>query len=227
MCPIISAAGKLFPGVFIFPLVKVSQKMRDSVPFGWIALANSSGWMTEDCFLLLLKHFRKQITCSPEKPKLVTMDNHISHMGYSVVMYAKQEGLILQTFPPHTSHAIQPLDRCVYGPLKRFLREAHDRWIRKHPGGRITVYDVPGISDEPIRKAFSEHNIKKAFSATGIYPFNRNAIPDSMYSLSIATDLPGKIKFTITYIIPTLYVIFYLFYSNCSHSTYGSDGAYY
>jgi hypothetical protein len=192
MCPFISASGKLYPGVFVFPLVKVSQKMKDAVPFGWLALANPSGWMDEESFLILLKHFRKQIICSPKKPVLVFLDNHGSQIGYSIVMYALEQGIILMTLPPNTSHASQPLDRCVYGLFKRFLKDAHDFWLRIHPGLRITIHDVPVISDEPIKKAFTVKNIMKAFEATGIFPLDRKAIPEKMYALSKATDLPGE-----------------------------------
>ena len=192
MCPMISADGKYYPGVFIFPRVSVSQEMKDVVPHGWLALANPSGWMDENCFLLFLKHIRKQITCSPSKPVLMIVDGHSSHCGFSVANYCKEQGIVLQTLPPHTSHASQPLDRCVYGPFKRYLVQSHDEFLRKTPGQPIRIYDVPIVSEEPLKKAFTEKNIKKAFSATGIWPLNRDAIPDSMYFLSNTTDLPGK-----------------------------------
>ena len=63
--------------------------------------------------------------------------------------------------------------------------------MREHPGQRITIYDVPLLSKPAIARAFSEHNIKKGFKATGLYPFDRNAIPDSMFAPSTVTDLPG------------------------------------
>lgn len=212
MCPFISASGKFYPGVFVFPLVNLSQRMIDSVPFGWLALANPSGWMDEGSFLILLKHFRKQIVCSPSNPVLVFLDNHGSHVGYSIVMYALEEGIILMTLPPHTSHAPQPLDRCVYGPFKRFLKDAHDLWIRLHPGLRITIYDVPMISEEPIKKAFIAKNILKAFLATGLFPFNRKAIPNSMYALSRTTNLPGEVVYTF------YFIYIFLFFPYCIES---------
>lgn len=89
-------------------------------------LANPSGWMDEESFLILLKHFRKQIVCLPKKTVLVFLDNHRSHIGYSIVMYALEQGRIFMTLPPHTSNVSQPLDRCVYGLLKRFLKYAND-----------------------------------------------------------------------------------------------------
>ena len=199
----ISADGKLYPGVFIFPRAKLCDEMV--VPHGWLASANKSGYMDEPSFLKLLKHLRNQITCCPERPVLMLVDGHSSHVGYSIAMYCKQEGIILQTLPPHTSHASQPLDRGVYSAFKRYLKEGHEDWIRNHPGQAIKIYDVPIISEPAIKKAFSSNNIIKDFKATGIYPFSRTAIPGSMYSLAIPTDLPGE-KVTSN--------IIFVFYSN-------------
>ncbi|KAL3272558.1 hypothetical protein HHI36_014029 [Cryptolaemus montrouzieri] len=33
---------------------------------------------------------------------------------------AKANGVILLTLPPHTSHKLQPMDRAIYKPLKRY-----------------------------------------------------------------------------------------------------------
>lgn len=52
-------------------------------------------------------------------------------------------------------------------------------------------YEIPLLSKPALQRAFTEKNIKKGFKATGLFPFNRNAIPDSMYAPSIVTDLPG------------------------------------
>ncbi|KAI9562433.1 hypothetical protein GHT06_009863 [Daphnia sinensis] len=107
-------------------------------------------------------------------------------------MYCKEEGIILQTFPPNTSHGSQPLDRTFYGPFKRYLKQVHDEFMRRNPGKAITIYDVPIISKLAIEKAFTELNIKKGFSATGIFPLNHTAIPEKMYSLSKTSDLSGE-----------------------------------
>ncbi|XP_045023804.1 uncharacterized protein LOC116934982 [Daphnia magna] len=192
MLPFVNASGKLFGGVFVFPRKKVSEKMKN-LPEGFIALAHSSGWMTEENFLIALKHFHSQVQSRPtkEKPILLFLDNHISHMGYSICIFAKENGIILQTLPPHTSHASQPLDRTTFGPFKSNLADSHSDWMREHPGQRISIYEIPLLSKPALQRAFTEKNIKKGFKATGLFPFNRNAIPDSMYAPSIVTDLPA------------------------------------
>ena len=123
------------------------------------------------------------------------MDNHISHMGYSVCVFAKDNGIVLQTLVPHTSHGTQPLDRTCFGPFKSYLGDSHAEWMRSHPGQRISIYEVPLLSKQAILRAFTVNNIKKGFEATGLYPFNRNAIPESMVAPSSVTDLPGRLIF--------------------------------
>jgi hypothetical protein len=52
MLSFVNAAGKLFPGVFVFPRKKVNDKMKN-MPQGFIPLAYPSGWMTENNFFVL------------------------------------------------------------------------------------------------------------------------------------------------------------------------------
>ncbi len=137
----------------------MSQQMKVVVPHGWLSLANQSGWMDKGCFLLVLNHLRSQIFCSPTKPVLVFVDGHSFHVGYPVVMYCKEQGIILQTLPPHTSHGSQTF----YGPFRRYFREDHDEFMRRNPGKAITIYDVPIISKLVIEKVFPEHSPRKDF----------------------------------------------------------------
>ena len=102
-----NAAGKLFPGVFVYPRKNVNNKMIN-LPEGFLAVALPSGWMTEENFLIALKHLHSQVKSTKENPILLFLDNHISHMGYSICVFAKENGIVLQTLPPHTSHASQP-----------------------------------------------------------------------------------------------------------------------
>jgi hypothetical protein len=166
--------------------------MKDVVPHGWLPLANKSGWMDEDGFLLLLKHLRSQIACSPTKQVLVFVDGHSSHVGFSVVMYFKEQGIKLQTLPPHTSHGSQPLDQICYGPFKRYLKQGHDAFIRKNPGKGITIYDVPFISKLAIKKAFTEHTSRKDFLPLVFFNLIVQQFQKKMYSLSMTIDLPGN-----------------------------------
>lgn len=139
MLAFVNADGDAFPGVFVYPRKQVNlQKMVD-LPDGFLPLAHQSGWMNEDLFLESLKHFKKQVVCSPEEPILLILDNHSSHIAYPVVDFCKKQGIILFTLPPHTSHVLQPLDRGLFGPMKEDIKKEHREWMRLHPGQRIGI----------------------------------------------------------------------------------------
>lgn len=106
MCAIINALGNTIPPVFIFPRARVHDSMTMGAPPGRLSLANSpkSGWMISSLFLKTLKHIKKQNTrCSISDPILLLMGNHESHCNLEAIMYVKSNGIILLTFPPHTT----------------------------------------------------------------------------------------------------------------------------
>ena len=78
----------------------------------------STGWMTEELFLSYLHHFKDYTQCSTENKCLLILDNHSSHISVQSCKFAKENGIVLLTIPPHTSGKLQPLDKCVYGPFK-------------------------------------------------------------------------------------------------------------
>jgi hypothetical protein len=110
MLAFINAAGKTVPPVFVYPRKKVLPGMFEKGPPGCIGLAHESGWMTGNNFFKSLQHFHSFVKSSKEKPVLLTLDNHTSHLDYQAVTFAKEHGIILLTFPPHCSHALQPCD---------------------------------------------------------------------------------------------------------------------
>jgi hypothetical protein len=94
----------------IFLAKKVSDKMKN-MPEGFISLAQPLGWMTQENFLIALKHLHSQVKCTKQKPILLIMENHISHMGCSICVFAKENSIILQTLPPHTSLFISTIEQ--------------------------------------------------------------------------------------------------------------------
>jgi hypothetical protein len=79
--------------------------------------------------------------------------------------------------------------------MKGDLKHAHSDWMRLHPGKRISIYDVPGLTKGPYERRFTVENIKAAFAACGIHPFNRFAIPEYFFAPAQVTDLAtGKLQ---------------------------------
>ena len=141
-----------------------------------------------------LTHFVTQTKCSKEKPALLTLDNHCSHLSIDGLDYAKRNGLVMLSFPPHYSHKLQPLDRTVYGPFKKHVNSASDAWMVRNSGKTMTIYDIPGIVALAYPVAASSVNIQAGFRVTGIHPFNRDVFDESEFLPSFVTDRPVPIQ---------------------------------
>lgn len=75
--------------------------MVNGTPLGTVGAAYSSGWMTADNFFSYLKHFVNSVKCSPDRPALLIMDNHESHLSIDTIDSANENGVQILTLPPH------------------------------------------------------------------------------------------------------------------------------
>jgi len=129
-------------------------------------------------------------TCSSVEwqASLLLLDNHGSHLSAEAIKFARDHGVVMSSFPPHCSHRLQPLDRSVYGPFKRFISVAQDSWMRNHPGKYMTIiYDFLSLVSEALRKSVTPTNISSGFRACGIVPFNRDIFTEAV-TPSLPTD---------------------------------------
>lgn len=155
----ISAQGSAIPPFLIWPRVNFKQSMLNGTPPGTSGAAHQSGWMNQAIFLEWLEHFKKHSRCSASQPVLLLMDNHGSHVSIGLIDYAKENGITLLPFPPHCSHKLQPLDRTVYGPLKRFYNDSCSRWMAGNPGRTLSIYEIGMLLGDAYPKAFTPSNI--------------------------------------------------------------------
>ncbi|KAF2882062.1 hypothetical protein ILUMI_24110 [Ignelater luminosus] len=114
----VSAAGMFVPPTIIFPRVHYKEHTRN------IGMASSTGWSNAELFVKYLEHFIYIVKPSPGYEVLLVMDNHVSHLSLEATNLAKENGIIILTFPPHTSHKLQPLDRTVFDPFKSYCNKA-------------------------------------------------------------------------------------------------------
>ncbi|PZC71419.1 hypothetical protein B5X24_HaOG213482 [Helicoverpa armigera] len=187
----VNALGNTMPPFFIFPRVRYHDHFVRDGPVGSVGAANPSGWMQDLSFLEFLKHFKKFCNASLTHKVLLVLDNHSSHIHINTLDYCKENGITLLSFPPHCSHKLQPLDRSVFGPLKKAINTACDGWMRSHPGKTMTIYDIPGIIKIAMPLALTQANIQAGFMKTGIYPYNRNLFGDIDFAPSFVTERPN------------------------------------
>ena len=88
--------------------------------------------------------------------------------------FCRTNGITMLSFPPHTSHKLQPLDLTVFGPLKKAYSNECSTFMRQHPHQKITPYDVAEIFNSAFVKIATIGNSQKGFQISGIWPYNPN-----------------------------------------------------
>lgn len=174
--PCVNAAGEFGPLLIIFKGVRMSDALTNgALPNASIALSQS-GWINTELFLKWFKEFVRGV--GSERPVILIMDSHVSHVTPDVLEIASKNEIIIVTIPPHTSHILQPLDVSVYKPLKQAWQENVRRFQEGSPFRRPGRYDFHALFNPSFLKAFSKENIISGFNRTGIFPLNSEAVPD-------------------------------------------------
>ena len=89
---------------------------KDGVPNALYG-KSPAGYMDSELFRKwFVEHFLK--FASQERPLLLIMDGHRSHLDTELVRAAQREGVILLCLPPYISHILQPLYVSFFRPLK-------------------------------------------------------------------------------------------------------------
>lgn len=86
-------------------------------------------------------------------------------------------------FHPHTTHCLQPLDRSLFGSLKKSYDRQSSKDMNKDPNNTIVTckWTFPGRLKIQWDDAVTPKNVKSGFKACGIYILNPGAIPDYVY----------------------------------------------
>ncbi|CAH2095091.1 unnamed protein product [Euphydryas editha] len=192
-CCMVSATGHALPPAIIFPRKNFKNLMMHGAPPGSLGLANPSGWMTSDLFVEVMKHFIKCSSTTPENPCLLIMDNHESHLSIEALDLAKQSGVVILTFHPHTTHKLQPLDVGLMGPLKTYYYSALESWMLQNPGKPVTIYEIARFIGHAYPRSMTPLNISAAFAKCGIFPFNKDIFSDEDFMPSSVTDRPVNV----------------------------------
>jgi hypothetical protein len=107
---ILIVLGNSIPLVLIFPKVHFKIHMLNNALPGMHETSHPSCWSNSEKFIEFLDTFIHHVKPSKDKKVLLIMDNHESHVSIAAITKARENGIIMLIFPPHTSHRLQPLD---------------------------------------------------------------------------------------------------------------------
>lgn len=183
---IINAVGTALPPVYIFPRIRNPDEYLNGAPPSSLALGSHNGWMTGDLFISVLQHIKYHTNCTTDQKILLLLDNHEAHITVKAVSFCRENGIVLVSFPPHTSHKLQPLDVGVYGPFKNYCATAFNDWLISNPGKTITIKQISALTKVAFLEAFTQKNITKSFEKPGLWPLNRLAFKEEEFLPSFA-----------------------------------------
>jgi len=167
-----NAKGDVLSPFFIHPGKKTkSIYFSEKIPTACVGTSDS-GFMTSQLFQQWFsKHFVKH--CVPERPVLLIVDGHSSHIDFQLLEIARDNEIILMTLPPHTSHLYQPLDVGVFGPLKTCFRDLMSTFILENPEKPPTTSDFVDRLYDTFIKAVTFDHVISGFVGACIYPWNK------------------------------------------------------
>ncbi|XP_047139062.1 uncharacterized protein LOC124814980 [Hydra vulgaris] len=188
MVTAVSAFGNTVPPMFVFPRKNYKDYFVNNGPPDCIGVGNGRGWVTDIKFKNFMQNLIRHVRPSNECKILLILDNHSSQLHFETLNLAKEDGIVMLSFPSQYSHKLQPLDVSVFGPFKKYLSVAQDAWLRNNPGKAITIYDTPKIVSDSLPLAITCTNITKGFQKTGVYPYSANIFADDDFLPSFVTD---------------------------------------
>lgn len=116
-----NAAGEFIPPMLIFKRVRMNDCLKKGAPPGTVFGCSKNGWITSELFVQWLEHFIKytKLEKSNNKQVLLLLDGHTTHTkNIEAIHLACEYGIIMLSFPAHTTHRLQPLDRSFFKSLK-------------------------------------------------------------------------------------------------------------
>lgn len=177
----VSAAGHYIPPMIIFPRSRMSANLMIDGPPGAIYRANKSGWITEQLFVEWLAHFKEKTNASAQNPVLLILDNHSTHCSVEAFDFCADNGIVMLSIPPHTSHRLQPLDLTIFGPLSTAFNEACDTQMKANGYMAMTSEQLPSLLKSAWNKICSTEKAVNGFQSAGICPYNPNVFSDSEF----------------------------------------------
>ncbi|CAG4971678.1 unnamed protein product [Parnassius apollo] len=186
MC--VNTTGNSVPPMVIFKGKRLRPEFCDNMPPGTLVKMGTKGSMTTELFVELINHlgqFKSQGKC------LLIFDGASSHLDARIVDAADAHDIVLYCLPSNTTHELQSLDKSVNKSYEHFWDEEVLLCAYQHPGRKLTKTRFSKIFTKVCSKCTTKENIINGFRATGLFPYDPNAIPEEAYATSALTQLPN------------------------------------
>ena len=137
-------------------------------------------------------------------PVVLFFDGHFSHMSIGLIQTARSLGIHLFCLPPNTTHVLQPLDVGVFGSMKQQWRTILKRHQLTTRAKNVMKERFPGLLQQLWMNSITPAHLRAAFRATGLVPFNAQAVKPQQVAPSLHQSQPsgptlqGEVTATLT-----------------------------
>ena len=122
-----------------------------------------------------MKHFIQSVNSSKENKHLLILDGHTSHSkNLDTIKLARENGVCLLSFPPHTTHRMQPLDVSFFKSLKNWYNIEVETYLRSSHGKTVNAYLVSKLVGKAFIKAATMESAVNGFRKAGLWPSSRH-----------------------------------------------------
>ncbi|MEW8544909.1 MAG: helix-turn-helix domain-containing protein [Candidatus Thiodiazotropha sp.] len=188
--PCINAAGDKMPPMIIGK-GKTERSLRafnmHEGPSGALWKFQEKAWMDDRLGVeWFLEVFLRN--CGEARPQLLILDSHHSHETLSLLQLASENKIHVLAIPPHTTHYLCPLDRCLFGPLQREYNYKCTEYMSSSATAMVNKLSFPKLINAAYEKTFTRTNIVSGFESTGIVGWDPLRIPKEAFKPSSPFD---------------------------------------
>lgn len=170
---------------------------------------STNGWTDSD---LVLEWMVEDFDCQTKdkvagKTRDLLMDGHSSHYTPELLDFARSNNIVILSYPPHCTHALQGLDIVCFSRMKEAWKEEIHKFEELHRS-KVMKGDFTEVFGRAFIKAFTKETIYSAFEKTGVYPFNPEVVTEQQMKTSEPTSTIGSLPVSLPSPIHAIMAVF-------------------
>ena len=116
------------------------------------------------------------------------MDNHSSRFSTSAIDLCILNNIEVLCYPGHLTHILQGPDVVLNKPISSRVENWIENNTRVSGNSDMSRISFIAVVNEAVRDVCSKENVLRAYSATGLIPFNPKKVDISKYASSFASS---------------------------------------